>query len=103
MKDVVCHGKTVQHAEAKMAPEARAKAEEQTRQLMKEMPLQELRQASPIVFPLPKMLPHRTSRCLVVSVSLPLHHALLSLVVLSAGNNHPCHQATIFALFDYSY
>lgn len=30
---------------AKMAPEARAKAEEQTRQLMKEMPLQELRQA----------------------------------------------------------
>lgn len=30
---------------AKMAPEARAQAEEQTRQLMKEMPLQELRQA----------------------------------------------------------
>lgn len=30
---------------AKMLPEARAKAEEQTRQLMKEMPLQELRQA----------------------------------------------------------
>ena len=30
---------------AKMSPEARAKAEEQTRQLMQEMPLQELRQA----------------------------------------------------------
>ena len=30
---------------AKMSPEARAKAEEQTRQLMREMPLQELRQA----------------------------------------------------------
>lgn len=30
---------------AKMAPEARARAEEQTRQLMKEMPLQELRHA----------------------------------------------------------
>jgi transcriptional regulator with XRE-family HTH domain len=31
--------------QAKMSPEARAKAEEQTRQLMQEMPLQELRQA----------------------------------------------------------
>jgi transcriptional regulator with XRE-family HTH domain len=30
---------------AKMSPEARAKAEEQTRQLLQEMPLQELRQA----------------------------------------------------------
>ena len=30
---------------AKMSPEARAKAEEQTRQLLLEMPLQELRQA----------------------------------------------------------
>jgi transcriptional regulator with XRE-family HTH domain len=30
---------------AKMSPEARTKAEEQTRQLMQEMPLQELRQA----------------------------------------------------------
>lgn len=30
---------------AKMSPEARAKAEAQTRQLMREMPLQELRQA----------------------------------------------------------
>lgn len=30
---------------AMMSPEARAKAEEQTRQLMQEMPLQELRQA----------------------------------------------------------
>ena len=30
---------------AKRSPEARAKAEEQTRQLMEEMPLQELRQA----------------------------------------------------------
>lgn len=30
---------------AKMSPEARARAEEQTRQLMQEMPLQELRQA----------------------------------------------------------
>jgi transcriptional regulator with XRE-family HTH domain len=30
---------------AKMSPEARAKAEQQTRQLMQEMPLQELRQA----------------------------------------------------------
>lgn len=30
---------------AKMSPVARAKAEEQTRQLMQEMPLQELRQA----------------------------------------------------------
>lgn len=30
---------------AKMSPEARAKAEEQTRQLLKEMPLHELRQA----------------------------------------------------------
>jgi transcriptional regulator len=30
---------------AKMSPEARAKAEEQTRLLMQEMPLQELRQA----------------------------------------------------------
>ena len=30
---------------AKMSPDARAKAEEQTRQLMLEMPLQELRQA----------------------------------------------------------
>ena len=30
---------------AKMSPEARAKAVEQTRQLLKEMPFQELRQA----------------------------------------------------------
>ena len=30
---------------AKMSPQARIKAQEQTRQLMKEMPLQELRQA----------------------------------------------------------
>ena len=30
---------------ARMSPEARAKAEEQTRQLLQEMPLQELRQA----------------------------------------------------------
>jgi transcriptional regulator len=30
---------------AKMSPEARAKAEEQTQQLLREMPLQELRQA----------------------------------------------------------
>lgn len=30
---------------AKMSPEARARAEEQTRQILKEMPLQELRQA----------------------------------------------------------
>lgn len=37
--------KPYRNLRTKMSPEARAQAEEQTRQLMKEMPLQELRQA----------------------------------------------------------
>jgi len=40
--------KSYSNLRAKMAPEARAQAEAQTRQIMKEMPLQELRQARKI-------------------------------------------------------